>query len=243
MRLDRALERLDRRRRADRAHHVRERLRDPGGIEDEPDDRDQRDQRGEDREHAVVGERRRPVGELVLLELGERPLERLPERTLARVRGTFRDAAGTLLPAVPFKPRVHARPFSMALITVSSWGRTRRYPRVARRQSRRARDPVLGHIAERSRAMCPVGGTTWRRTRHRSRGAWGRRCVVRSEDGPPGRRHLGDAELLTSPGTKGCPPSSAASPRPATLSRDRRLRGRGGVGLREAADVANVRFD
>src|SRR5919108_2962129 len=76
---------LDRRGRSDRAHHVRERGRYPGGIEDEPDDRPQRDQRGEDREHAVVGQRGGAVGELVLLELSEGALERLPERALASV--------------------------------------------------------------------------------------------------------------------------------------------------------------
>ena len=42
-----------------------------GRLEHEADDRDERDERREQGEHPVVGHRRRPVGEVVLLELLE----------------------------------------------------------------------------------------------------------------------------------------------------------------------------
>ena len=76
------------------------------GIADQADDRDQRDQRREDRQHRVVGQRRRPVGEVVLLELRDRALDRLHDAALARVRRALRPAAGALLlgPVSPAQP-------------------------------------------------------------------------------------------------------------------------------------------
>ena len=46
-----------------------------------PSERDQHQQRREQRHHAVVGERRRPVGEVVLAELLDRPLRTAPQRS------------------------------------------------------------------------------------------------------------------------------------------------------------------
>src|SRR6201999_819943 len=48
------------------------------GVAEEPDERDHRDRSGEEREQPVIGQRRRPVGEVVLLELLRRSLQRLP---------------------------------------------------------------------------------------------------------------------------------------------------------------------
>ena len=66
------------------------------------DQRDHRDQRREQREQPVVGERRRPVGEVVLLELGRGALDRRPPAALrggalgrvvaARAAGRSRDS-------------------------------------------------------------------------------------------------------------------------------------------------------
>ena len=54
-----------------------------GGVADEPHDRHQRDQRREQRQQPVVGQRRRPVGHVVLAELGERALDGGEHRRLA----------------------------------------------------------------------------------------------------------------------------------------------------------------
>ena len=54
------------------------------GIADEPDDRHQRDQRREQRQQPVVGQRRRPVGHVVLAELRDRPLDRREQRRSCR---------------------------------------------------------------------------------------------------------------------------------------------------------------
>lgn len=47
---------------------------------DQTGDRDDRDQRREDREHAVVGQRRRPIGQVVLPELLRRALQRATQQ-------------------------------------------------------------------------------------------------------------------------------------------------------------------
>ena len=56
------------------------------GVADQTDQRDHRDQGGEEREQPVVGERRRPVGEVVLLELARGALQRRPGARLVRSR-------------------------------------------------------------------------------------------------------------------------------------------------------------
>ena len=48
-------------------------------IGDQADDRDERDQRGEQGEQPVVGEGRRPIAQVVLLELEGGPLQRRPQ--------------------------------------------------------------------------------------------------------------------------------------------------------------------
>ena len=90
------LKRLDRRGRAERDDRVGEHARDRGRVGDQADDREQRDQRGEDRQDGVVGERGRPVGEVVLLELAEGALERVlpgPLGEIGRVVGARSDAS------------------------------------------------------------------------------------------------------------------------------------------------------
>ena len=49
------------------------------GIAEQAEHRDERDQRREQRQQPVVGERRRPVGHVVLLELERGPLQRRPQ--------------------------------------------------------------------------------------------------------------------------------------------------------------------
>ena len=51
---------------------------DGASLADDPEERDEHDQHREERQHRVVGERCRPVGEVVLLELVERALEDRP---------------------------------------------------------------------------------------------------------------------------------------------------------------------
>jgi hypothetical protein len=50
-------------------------VRGGAGIADQPDKGEEGDRRREHREHPVVGECRRPVGAVVVLELGDRALE------------------------------------------------------------------------------------------------------------------------------------------------------------------------
>ncbi len=68
--------------------------------------RHQHQQRGEQRQHAVVGERRRPVGEFVVPELLDRTPYHRPPRTPGQAAGPVRPVAG---------PRPRPRPRRLVL--------------------------------------------------------------------------------------------------------------------------------
>ena len=59
------------------ADDVVQRVGGPVGVAEQPDDRHQGDERREQGQHAVVGERRRPVREVVVAELPDGPLQDL----------------------------------------------------------------------------------------------------------------------------------------------------------------------
>ena len=83
--LDRSGERVGRRRRPEGVDDLQQLVGGLLRVADQADDREQRDHRGEDGEHAVVGQRRRPVGAVVVLELGDGALQDTHPRPLAEV--------------------------------------------------------------------------------------------------------------------------------------------------------------
>ena len=103
-RSDRTGEGVCRRPRADLRDDVGQRSRRRSGVADERDDRDERDQRREQRQQPVVRQRRRPVAQVVLAELRDRPLDRREQTRLAvgpggRVVRPPAPGGGTLRPA------------------------------------------------------------------------------------------------------------------------------------------------
>ncbi len=184
---------LLRRARRDAAEVVDQRLR--RRRADEPQDRDEHEQPGKQRQDAVVGQRRGPVGDGVVLELRDRALEHAPPRALVELARRVGCPAARRSARLPLECCVRARaPASPLHGEALTGGRGRARAACLRaRRRRRTRPGSRGRCAaaatRRGRRTAParragVGRRGRRRRAGRERRPAKRRCSDRSTSTP-----------------------------------------------------------